>query len=288
MTTLLTGGTVQRMDGDPRTDEAIVVSDGRVKASGSAADMRSAAGADAQVIDLAGATVIPGLVDTHPHLMHFGALAEAPVDLSDATSHDEIVERLRARAAETPPGEWVMGTPVGEPHYFIRRSWRDLAEGALPGRDVLDRASQDHPIWIQAWAPVTPNVTAFNSAGLRQIGITADTPCQRRARVDRQGRRRRADRDPARLGQHLLQQRAVLGRDPRRAAAVHARAGGHGHDQGDGPLQRARRHDRLRGARDGDRRDQRLPHAARGRPADRPRARGARRRAVRVSVGAAR
>ena len=176
-TTLLTGGTVQRMDGDPRMDEAIVVSDGRVKASGSAADMRSAAGADAEVIDLAGATVIPGLVDTHPHLMHFGALAEAPVDLSDATSHDEIVERLRARAAETPPGEWVMGTPVGEPHYFIRRSWRDLTEGALPGRDVLDRASQEHPIWIQAWAPVTPNVTAFNSAGLRQIGITADTPC---------------------------------------------------------------------------------------------------------------
>ncbi len=176
-TTLLTGGTVQRMDGDPRTDEAIVVSDGRVQASGSAADMRGAAGADAQVIDLAGATVIPGLVDTHPHLMHFGALAEAPVDLSDATSHDEIVERLRARAAETPPGEWVMGTPVGEPHYFIRRSWRDLAEGALPGRDVLDRASRDHPIWIQAWAPVTPNVTAFNSAGLQRIGINADTPC---------------------------------------------------------------------------------------------------------------
>ena len=175
-TTLLTGGTVQRMDGDPRTDEAIVVSDGRVQASGSDADMRVAAGADAQVIDLAGATVIPGLVDTHPHLMHFGALAEAPVDLSDATSHDEIVDRLRARAAETPPGEWVMGTPVGEPHYFIRRSWRDLAEGALPGRDVLDRASQDHPIWIQAWAPVTPNVTAFNSAGLRKIGITATRP----------------------------------------------------------------------------------------------------------------
>ena len=109
--------------------------------------------------------------------MHFGALAEAPVDLSHATSHDEIVERLRARAAETPPGEWIMGTPVGEPHYFIRRSWRDLTEGALPGRDVLDRASQEHPIWIQAWAPVTPNVTAFNSAGLSKIGITADTPC---------------------------------------------------------------------------------------------------------------
>jgi predicted amidohydrolase YtcJ len=41
---------------------------------------------------------------------------------------------------------------------------------------VLDRASREHPIWIQAWAPVTPNVTAFNSAGLAKIGITRATP----------------------------------------------------------------------------------------------------------------
>ena len=61
--------------------------------------------------------------------MHFGALAEPLVDLADATSHDDIVERIAARAATTPTGEWIMATPVGEPHYFIRRSWRDLAEG---------------------------------------------------------------------------------------------------------------------------------------------------------------
>ena len=176
-TTLLTGGVVRRMDGDPAADEALVIRDGRVLASGSADDMSAAAGADASVVDLAGAAVLPGLIDTHPHLMHFGALAEAPVDLSDAASHDEIVERLRVRAADTPPGEWITATPVGEPHYFIRRSWRDLEEGALPGREVLDRASAEHPIWIQAWAPVTPNVTAFNSVGLSRIGITRDTPC---------------------------------------------------------------------------------------------------------------
>jgi hypothetical protein len=41
-----------------------------------------------------------------------------------------------------------MATPVGEPHYFIRRSYRDLAEGTLPDRHVLDRATGDHPVWI--------------------------------------------------------------------------------------------------------------------------------------------
>jgi predicted amidohydrolase YtcJ len=93
-----------------------------------------------------GATILPGLVDTHPHLLHFGAFAEPLVDIADARSHDDIVTRIRVRAATTPPGEWIMTAPVGEPHYFIRRSWRDLAEGCLraggpPGHPgVADRA----------------------------------------------------------------------------------------------------------------------------------------------------
>ena len=103
-TTLLTGGTVRRMDADPRADEAIVLRDGRVVASGSAENKRGMAGAGARVADLGRATVLPGLIDTHPHLMHFGALAEAPVDLSDAVSHDDIVERhsIRCHAARRP------------------------------------------------------------------------------------------------------------------------------------------------------------------------------------------
>jgi len=92
------------------------------------------------------------------------------VDLSDARDHDDIVARLRKRAESTKPGEWIVATPVGEPHYFIRRNWRDLAERRLPDRWTLDRASTDHPIFIEAWGPTTPNVCAFNSTGLKRIG----------------------------------------------------------------------------------------------------------------------
>lgn len=105
-----------------------------------------------------GATILPGLVDTHPHLMHFGVFAEPLVDLADARSHDDIVARIRARATTKPPGAWIMATPIGEPHYFIPRSWRYLAEGRLPNRHVLDGATDAHPVFIQAWAPFTPNV----------------------------------------------------------------------------------------------------------------------------------
>jgi predicted amidohydrolase YtcJ len=154
----------------------LLVRDGRVAAIGDEADVRSAAAARCQTVDLRGATLMPGWIDTHPHLLHFGALTYPLVDLSDARDHDDIVARIRKKAAETPKGRWVMATPIGEPHYFIRRSWRDLAEGNLPDRHVLDRATSEHPVYLQAWGPRTPNTCVFNSAGLAAIGITRAHP----------------------------------------------------------------------------------------------------------------
>jgi predicted amidohydrolase YtcJ len=178
MITVFVNGRVRTLRDDGAPVAALVVRDGRVVASGDAADMRGVAGPAAEVVDLRGATLLPGLIDTHPHLMHFGVFASPLVDLADAVSHDDIVARIATRAATTQAGEWIMTTPVGEPHYFLRRSYRDLAEGALPGRAVLDRATTRHPVMIQAWAPVIPNVCAFNSAGLARLEITRDSPDQ--------------------------------------------------------------------------------------------------------------
>lgn len=171
-------GRVHILDGRKQPQEALVVRGGAVIGSGKRDDMMAFAGKDAQVMDVDGQTIMPGLIDTHPHLLHFAARAYAAVDLSDARDHDDIVERLRKRAAVTKPGEWIVATPVGEPHYFIRRNWRHLAERRLPDRWILDRASIVHPIFIEAWGPTTPNVCAFNSAGLKRVGITSYIPDQ--------------------------------------------------------------------------------------------------------------
>jgi predicted amidohydrolase YtcJ len=173
---LITGGPIHPMDGDPVPREAAVIRQGRVAGTGTREAMRSLAGSDARVLDVAGAAVLPGLVDTHPHLLHFNARSGLLVDIADARNHEDIVERIRARAAVTPAGEWIMTTPVGEPFYFIRRSWRDLEERRLPDRDALDQAAPDHPVFISAYGPVTPNVCAFNSAGLARVGITDFIP----------------------------------------------------------------------------------------------------------------
>jgi predicted amidohydrolase YtcJ len=174
--TLYRNGQVHAIDGTAPPGDALLVRDGRVAALGRESDVRAAAGARFETVDLRGATLMPGFVDTHPHLLHFGALSYPLVDLSDARDHDDIVARIRRKAADTPKGKWVMTTPVGEPHYFIRRSWHNLAERALPDRHVLDRATTDHPVYLQAWGPRTPNDCVFNSAGLAAIGITPSTP----------------------------------------------------------------------------------------------------------------
>ncbi|MEQ8345026.1 MAG: amidohydrolase family protein [Sneathiellaceae bacterium] len=153
--------------------EAVAVRDGRIAGLGSEAEMQALAGPAARRIDAQGAVVMPGLIDAHPHLLHFAAREYGMVHLFDARNHDDIVERIRAHAARTPKGQWIVCTPVGEPHYFIRRSWRDLPERRLPDRHVLDRATTDHPVHIQAWAPTTPNVCAFNSAGLAAVGLSS-------------------------------------------------------------------------------------------------------------------
>ena len=156
--------------------EAIWIADGRIGAVGTVEEVVAAAGPDAHRQSLDGAVVIPGLIDTHPHLLHFAGFQGGTVDLTDARDHDDIVERIRAKAQRTPVGNWVRATPVGEPHYFKRRGFKGLTEGQLPDRHVLDRATTEHPVIIQAWAPVLPNVVAMNSEALSVLGIDSSTP----------------------------------------------------------------------------------------------------------------
>src|SRR5438128_11983269 len=108
------------------TADSILIQAGRVAAIGHHGDLISLTEGATETFDLRGATVLPGLIDTHPHLLHFAARQATLVDISDAISHDEIVSRIAARAQTTPVGDWIMTTPVGEAYYFIRRSYRDL------------------------------------------------------------------------------------------------------------------------------------------------------------------
>ncbi|MEQ9196273.1 MAG: hypothetical protein RIE84_05935, partial [Parvibaculum sp.] len=98
--TLFSGGTVLTMTGKPA--DAVLVEDGRIVAAGDAATLSDRAGASAKRVDLAGATLMPGLVDAHPHLLHFSSLALGTCQLFDARDHEDIVTRIRNHCAILP------------------------------------------------------------------------------------------------------------------------------------------------------------------------------------------
>ncbi len=163
-------------DDNDSVADSLLIRDGKIQYVGRETELCDNAGG-ASVLDARGGVILPGLIDTHPHLLHYGSLEEPLVDLLDARSHAEIVHRLAKRAIDTPEAEWIMATPVGEPYFFIRSNYKSqLLEGEMPTREVLDRASDKHPIVIQSWAPTLPSVIAFNSVALDKLGLDSSLP----------------------------------------------------------------------------------------------------------------
>jgi predicted amidohydrolase YtcJ len=157
---ILTGGRIHASVGKPAAT-AIAVHDGRVATVGGD-ELRDLAGPGTEQFDLRGRTVIPGLIDAHNHLLHTGQVL-SQVQLFDCRSIGEIVERVRARAAELPSGTWLLG-----------RGWDEslLAERRHPTRHDLDPVSPDHPVVLErVW-----NQLVCNSRALAAAGITRDTP----------------------------------------------------------------------------------------------------------------
>jgi len=145
--------------------ESMLVRDGRIAAIGPAAAVRAAAEPGAAVVAMDGATVIPGLIDAHCHVMNIGYLA-AGADCSQPAAPDiaAIQARLREAAAGTPAGSWVTGSGYVE---------YKLAEQRHPTRADLDAAVPDRPVVIYH---TSLHACVLNSAALREAGYADGQP----------------------------------------------------------------------------------------------------------------
>ncbi len=151
--------------------EAMLVVNGRIAAIGSLASVMHAAHSDLsptrpdapRTIDLAGKTILPGLVDCHGHMIGLGALHMGVVDLAGTRTYAEVIERVARRAKTTAPGTWIIGR--GWDH----ESW---PERALPTHDALSAATPDHPVLLNR---VDGHALLANDAALRLAGITAES-----------------------------------------------------------------------------------------------------------------
>ncbi len=147
--------------------EAFAIKDGRFASVGSNAEIRSLATRRTQAIDARQMTIVPGFIDCHNHAggttLLYEVLVGNPFEVEFVTI-DSIVEKLRAKAAQTPPGTWVEG-------YFHDDT--KLKDKRPLNRRDLDRVSTEHPVVVQHRGGHT---SFYNSKALELAGITRDTP----------------------------------------------------------------------------------------------------------------
>jgi predicted amidohydrolase YtcJ len=168
---------IETLDEAQTRVSALAVKGERIVAVGSDDEIEALAGDDTRRIDAAGRLVVPGLIDGHAHMDREG-LKDVLPSLSGCRSIDDILERVRALAQSTPPGEWIVTMPVGEPPFY-QGVPGNLKEGRFPDRHDLDRVAPDHPVYIRAiwghWRNTLPLVSIANSAALRLANITRNT-----------------------------------------------------------------------------------------------------------------
>ncbi len=158
-------------DGRPMA-EAMAVRDGRVEFVGSERGALAHRGPSTRMLDLAGRTVIPGMVDAHAHLRGLGE-ALRTVDLTGTRSYEEVIARVAARAKELPAGSWVLG-----------RGWdqNDWAETKFPTHEALSRAVPGHPVFLER---VDGHAAIANARAMQAANLSAIATDPEGGRIER-------------------------------------------------------------------------------------------------------
>ncbi|HCS49233.1 MAG TPA: amidohydrolase [Candidatus Aminicenantes bacterium] len=159
----LLGGSLWTGDDARPWAEAVAVRGEKIVAVGTSKDIRRLVGPGTRVIDLAGALVVPGFIDSHTHFLD-GGFALLSIRLREAKSRDEFVARIRDKAVELAKGEWILNGDWDQQQF-------DPPE--LPRRDWIDAATPENPVCVNRH---DGHMVLANSLALMRAGITASTP----------------------------------------------------------------------------------------------------------------
>lgn len=173
---VLVNGRILTFDSRRPVVSALAIAGGRITATGGRGEVERRRDRAARVIDLRGATVIPGLVDAHAHLDREGLKLIYP-SLARCRSIADIQRLVRGLAARRKAGEWIVTMPIGTPPFY-QDAPGGLAEKRWPTRAELDVAAPDHPVYIRGiWGYWNrpPVHSVANSRALARAGVTRDT-----------------------------------------------------------------------------------------------------------------
>jgi predicted amidohydrolase YtcJ len=144
-----------------KTQSHLAIAGGRVIAGGGR-EVMGLRGPRTRVVDLAGASVLPGFNDAHAHVVYFG-LTRFGADLGGARSVGEIGARLKAHSETLSPGEWQQGMGYRAD---------ELVERRHPHRRELDAGTGRRPAFIDERGG---HARVANTAALAAAGITSET-----------------------------------------------------------------------------------------------------------------
>ena len=155
------------MDSFRRMAAALAVRGGTIVAVGSDPEIARCIEAHTKVLDLAGRTVLPGLIDVHTHAILWAeGVLRNEIDLTypDVKTIPDVIAAVQKRAASVSPGVWIQG--IG---------WDDakLAEHRYITRQDLDAVSPNNPVYLEH---VTGHLGVANGAALKIAGVAPDTP----------------------------------------------------------------------------------------------------------------
>ena len=160
---VLINGKVLTMDDKSSVVEAVAILDGKLLATGSNARVKSMAGTRTRVLDLAGKTVVPGLIDTHAHFKAAG-LSEYVVTMGRAKTVAEALDAIKTFTAKKKPGEWIVGGAWHPPS--------QLAEKRYLTRQEIDSVAPNNPVYLRT----VGHFSMASSLGLQKAGIDKSTP----------------------------------------------------------------------------------------------------------------
>jgi predicted amidohydrolase YtcJ len=166
---VLKNGVVHTLDAKRPKARAVAIAGRRIVAVGSDAEVARFTGPKTRVIDLAGATAIPGFKESHGHLLGMG-FARMSVDISRIASYPEVVKTLAEAARTRKPGEWIEG---GRWH---EEKWTDKGASVVrgfPTHHALSAATPENPVVLER---ADGHALLVNAKAMALMGITRDTP----------------------------------------------------------------------------------------------------------------
>lgn len=158
---VITNAKLHTMNPAQKQARSIAVLGNRIIAVGSDAETRPLIGAKTRVIDAKGKVIIPGFNDAHVHFLETGVQLSS-VDLRDARTPQEFVERIRKFAAKLPKGRWILGGK------WDHENW---TPNNLPTAAMIDAVTPDNPVFIDR---LDGHMALANSLAMRLAKIDRD------------------------------------------------------------------------------------------------------------------